>query len=239
MTTRIEAIMDNTWPEAFRAPRPKKKVTVVPIKMLQEKLQELRGHFENTRPLLPTETRPFTYQKERKEMKMDKKGKPVLKRDKKGKPVLLKSGETVPIYQPVLDANGRDHLYDWVTEPSVVRLRKFGVPQAEAICSDLSRQMRELKDRIVEQGYEPIGYGESFAQWDVKRKAEEAANARADKKTEARELEKAEADAKEAKVKARLDRKLANKNKRWVPGIPKPIVKRLDVNALDDEFSKL
>ena len=68
MTTQIEAIIDSTWPEAFRAPRQPKKITVVPIKMLQEKLQELRGHFENTRPLLPKEVRPFTYQKEQKEI---------------------------------------------------------------------------------------------------------------------------------------------------------------------------
>ena len=63
MTTPVKKLIDNTWPEAFRAPLPPKKIRVVPIKMLQEKLQELREHFQNTRPLLPKETRPFTYQK--------------------------------------------------------------------------------------------------------------------------------------------------------------------------------
>lgn len=238
MTTQIEAIIDSTWPEAFRAPRQPKKITVVPIKMLQEKLQELRGHFENTRPLLPKEVRPFTYQKEQKEIKMDEKGNPVLKTNKRGQPVLTKAGNTIPLYQPILDVNGRDHLYDWVTEPSVVRLRKFGVPQAEAICSDLSRQMRELKDRIREQGYEPIDHEESFAHWDAKRIAEEKADAKAEIKAEARELVKAEADAKEAKVKARLDRKLENENKRNLKAT-KPVVKRVVLEELDDEFSKL
>ena len=33
------------------------------IKELQEKLQDLRGHFLTTRPTLPSETRTFTYQK--------------------------------------------------------------------------------------------------------------------------------------------------------------------------------
>ena len=241
MTTPVKKLMDKTWPEAFRAPLPPKKIRVVPIKMLQEKLQELREHFQNTRPLLPKETRQFTYQKEKKEIKMDEKGKPVLKMDKKGKPVLLKSGKTVPIYQPMLDVNGKDHLYEWVTEPSVVRLRKFGIPQAEKICQDLARQMRELKQLIMEQGCEPIDYGETFAQWDIKRKLEEAADARAKEEAEAQAAVKAEADAKEAKAKAKVDKKrgkdiaaaaLKLKNK-------EPIAKKIVLDEFDEEFSKL
>jgi len=40
---------------------------------LTRQLQKLRDQFENTRPILPAETRPFTYQR----VKKDKKGKPL------------------------------------------------------------------------------------------------------------------------------------------------------------------
>ena len=38
---------------------------------LVKQLQKLRNQFENTRPVLPTETRPFTYQKLKKGKRID------------------------------------------------------------------------------------------------------------------------------------------------------------------------
>ena len=71
-----------------------------------------------------------------------------------------------------------------------------------------------------------------------KRQFKRKQNHWADKITEARLLAKAEADAKEAKVKARLDRKLENENKRNLKAT-KPVVKRVVLEEFDEEFSKL
>ena len=167
MIDRMKLMIDKTWPEAYRVPPLPKKAKIIPIKILQEKLIELRGRLGTTRPLCPTETRPFTYQKEKKEIKMDK----------KGKPVLTKSGK--PTYKPTLAPNGVDHLYEWVTEPSTVTLRRFGIPKAEEICHELGQQICEVKQLVIEQGYDPIDYDMSIPRWEAKMKEEEEADAKA------------------------------------------------------------
>ena len=108
---------------------------MIALKELQDNLQELRSQLATTRPLCPTETRPFTYQK--------------VTKDERG-----------------------IQTWKWVTIDSTVNLRKFGIPESERRCRELSQQIRETKDQIIGLGYKPIGYGKKLRDGDCPEKLE-------------------------------------------------------------------
>ena len=97
---------------------------------LQLKLRSLRQEFQSARPLLPEETRDFTYEKANYAVGRGTTG--------------FRSGEVLG--------------WTTVTVPVRVRLRKFGIPAVEARIRELSKQIRETKQKIRDLGDTPEGW---------------------------------------------------------------------------------